>query len=94
MSRGYREQIEHWAWCIRQNDPGVKPRCDSEIALADAVLALTTRLAIEKSKLPRDHGFMQFNPDWFDIDNDAVPETLGPDSNPPTIASETKSLQA
>ncbi|MGI9515483.1 MAG: Gfo/Idh/MocA family protein [Pirellulaceae bacterium] len=93
VSRGYREEIEHWAWCIRQNDPGVKPRCDSQIALADAVVALSTRLAIQKSKLPRQHGFMQFNPDWFDIDNDAVPETQGPEKNPPTIASETRSLQ-
>ena len=93
MSRGYREEIEHWAWCIRQQDQSVRPRCDAQVGLADAVVALTTRLAIEKAKLPREHGFIQFNPDWFEIDNDAVPEIHGPAKHPPTIDSETRSLQ-
>ena len=27
VSRGYREEIEHWAWCIRNPAPEHQPRC-------------------------------------------------------------------
>ncbi len=47
-SRGYREEIEHWAWCIRNPDPKHKPHCTPEVALGDAVIALTSNIAIEK----------------------------------------------
>ncbi len=91
VSRGYREEIEHWAWCINQNDPLVQPRCNGPVALGDAVVALTAKLAIQKSKRPGQAGFAQFNPDWFDVDNDAVPETMFDDAAP-TIQSERQSL--
>ena len=32
VSRGYTEEIEHWAWCIRNPDPENVPRCASSIA--------------------------------------------------------------
>ncbi len=92
VSRGYREEIEHWAWCISQNDPLVQPRCNGPVALGDAVVALTAKLAIQKSQKPLENGFIQFNPDWFEVDNDAVPEAALDKENGPTIASERRSL--
>jgi len=94
VSRGYREEIEHWAWCIRQNDREVRPRCDARVALADAVVALTTKLAIQKSNRPGQHGFVEFDPAWFDLNHDAVPETELITKNAPTINSETRSLSS
>lgn len=72
-SRGYREEIEHWAWCIRNSDPNetdesLLPRCRPKIALGDAVIALTTNLAIENREQ------IAFDPDWFAIDADATPD--------------------
>jgi predicted dehydrogenase len=74
VSRGYREEIEHWAWCIQQGDPRNQPRCNGPVALADAVLALTARQAIQNSQKPGGHGFIQFKPEWFDVNEEAVPE--------------------
>lgn len=72
VSRGYREEIEHWAWCIRNPAPEHKPRCKPEVALADAVIALTTNLAIAKG------GRIDFAPEWFDVDSDATPDGSKP----------------
>jgi predicted dehydrogenase len=66
LSRGYREEIEHWAWCVR--NPGNKPRCTPDVALADAVIALTSNLAIA------DNRRIEFLPEWFDIQSDATPD--------------------
>ena len=71
-SRGYREEIEHWAWCIRNPDPANRPRCTPEVALADAVIALTSNLAIAKG------GRIDFQPEWFDVDRDETPEGNSP----------------
>ena len=49
VSRGYTEEIEHWAWCIRNPDPGESAACKPEVALGDAVIALTTNVAHEES---------------------------------------------
>jgi len=48
VSKGYTEEIEHWAWCIRNKQPQ-SLRCRPEIAMGDAVIALTTNVAIKKS---------------------------------------------
>ncbi len=70
--RGYQQQIEHWAWCIRQNpdasDPAVQPRCHPKVALGDAVIALTTNKAAEEGMR------VDFKKEWFDPDDDALPE--------------------
>ena len=47
VSRGYTEEIEHWAWCIRNPVAENKPRCHPEVAMGDAVIALTTNVAIK-----------------------------------------------
>ena len=43
--RGYTEELEHWAWCIRNRAPENQPRCHPKVALGDAVIALTTNMA-------------------------------------------------
>jgi predicted dehydrogenase len=68
VSRGYTEEIEHWAWCIRNPDPANQPRCKPEVAMADAIIALTTNIAIRQNKP------VEFKDDWFDVDSDATPE--------------------
>jgi predicted dehydrogenase len=72
VSRGYREEIEHWAWCIRNPAPQHKPRCTPDVALADAVIALVSNLAIKRKER------IDFQPDWFEIDSDATPDGSQP----------------
>jgi predicted dehydrogenase len=74
VSRGYREEIEHWAWCIRNPSPEHQPRCKPEVAMADAIIALTTNLAIAKG------GRIDFEPEWFDVESDATPDGSKPAS--------------
>ncbi len=74
-SRGYREEQEHMAWLIREigkpdpTRPEMKPRCDGIVALADAVVALCSNIAMEKKKR------IVMNPKWFDPNDPANPET-------------------
>ena len=95
VSRGYCEEIEHWAYCIRKNptadpdlvdqsyedptlvgaDAGKKPtmpklvtRCRGDVALWDAVIALTTNIAADlRLTVP-------FKKEWFDVESDDTPE--------------------
>ncbi len=76
VSRGYKEEIEHWAWCISQGDWANQPRCDGAVGLADAVIALVSRQAIQNSNRAGSHGFVPFDQKWFDYASDVVPEPL------------------
>lgn len=74
-SRGYREELEHFAYCVRHgntSDPYADtqhlPRCRGEVALADAVIALTSNLAMKKQQR------IVFDPEWFDYRSPKVPE--------------------
>ena len=71
VSRVYTEEMEHWAWCIRNPSPENKPRCHPQVALADAVIALVSNIAMRD---PHQKGRVEFRPEWFDIDNPATPE--------------------
>lgn len=77
VSKGYTEEIEHWAFCIENNpdaqDPAVQPRCKPEVAMADAIIALTTNIAI------RDNKRIEFKDEWFDINHDDTPEGEKPE---------------
>ncbi len=77
ISRGYTEEIEHWAYCIQENpeakDDGPLPHCHPKIAMADAIIALGTNLAAAGS------GRVDFKPEWFDVDSDETPENVKPD---------------
>jgi predicted dehydrogenase len=74
-SRGYREELEHFAYCVRHGDPSDyhadadhRPRCRGEVALADAVIALTSNLAMKHKRR------IDFDERWFDYTSDAVPD--------------------
>ena len=74
-SRGYREELEHFAYCVRHGDASNyhddkdhQPRCRGEVALADAVIALTTNLAMRQNRR------IEFDPAWFDPKSDKTPE--------------------
>ncbi|MDR2170728.1 MAG: Gfo/Idh/MocA family oxidoreductase [Planctomycetaceae bacterium] len=85
VSRGYCEEIEHWAFCIRNNpdaDPTKEielnnpqkqkvkllPKCYPEVAMSDAVIALTTNIAAKLGKT------IDFEDTWFNINNNETPE--------------------
>jgi hypothetical protein len=72
VSKGYTEEIEHWAWCIRKKKPELL-RCRPEVAMGDAVIALTTNVAIRKS-IQGEPGYVQFKETWFDIHSDETPD--------------------
>jgi predicted dehydrogenase len=68
VSRGYREEIEHWAWCVRNPAPEHKPHCTPVVALGDAVIALTANQAIAKQTR------IEFKPEWFDPARSETPD--------------------
>jgi predicted dehydrogenase len=74
-SRGYREELEHFAYCVRfgdasnyHDDKDHQPRCTGEVALADAVIALTTNIAMRENRR------IEFDTKWFDFADDATPD--------------------
>ncbi|MDV6029138.1 MAG: Gfo/Idh/MocA family oxidoreductase [Phycisphaera sp. RhM] len=73
VSRGYREEIEHWAYCIRNPDKENKVRCYPEVAMGDAVIALGANVALKNSHAGKG-GYLEYKKEWFDIDNDATPD--------------------
>ena len=73
VSRGYTEEIEHWAYCISHASPENQPRCNPHVALSDAVIALTTNVAIRQGADGKG-GHIQFQESWYDVDNDATPD--------------------
>ena len=75
-SRGYTEEMEHWAWCIRNPSPENQPRCKPEVAIADAVIALVSNVALAN---PDTQPRITFKPEWFDIASDDTPEGVKPD---------------
>jgi predicted dehydrogenase len=68
VSKGYAEELEHWAWCIRHPDPANQPRCTPKVAMADAIIALTTNLAVRTGQP------ISFRKEWFDATKDDTPE--------------------
>lgn len=66
VSRGYKEELEHFAFCVR--NPGAQVRCWGGVALADAVVALTANLAMRSGQR------IEFQKEWFDPSSEAVPE--------------------
>lgn len=81
VSRGYTEEMEDFAYCIRQWDEKLGyekdgagkfrqrlPRCHGEVAMADAIIALSANHSMKNRQR------IEFNPDWFTWDNPAVPD--------------------
>lgn len=81
ISRGYREEMEHFCHCIRTQEGSYwvdgnplspdegGPRCNGVVAMADAIMALTSNLAMKHKKR------IEFKDEWFDFTTDAAPET-------------------
>jgi predicted dehydrogenase len=78
VSRGYKEEIEHWAYCIKNPAPENTPRCNPTVALGDAVVALMTTEAVKKANASKKGamapGFVEFKEEWFDVDRPECPE--------------------
>jgi predicted dehydrogenase len=68
VSKGYAEELEHWAWCIRHPAKENHPRCTPKVAMADAIIALTTNLAVQTGQP------LRFRKEWFDPTKDDTPE--------------------
>lgn len=79
--RGYRSEMEHFAYCVRKWDPKLGwekkdgkfvqevPRCHGEVAMADAILALTANMAMKRQQR------IVFEDGWFKADSADAPET-------------------
>jgi predicted dehydrogenase len=80
VSRGYREEMEDFAYCVRLWDPkqGYEKdgdgkykqrltRCHGEVAMVDAIVALTANYAMHT------HQRVEFKDDWFNADKPDVP---------------------
>jgi predicted dehydrogenase len=80
VSRGYREEMEDFAYCVRRWDPNLGyekdqdgkykqrlTRCHGEVALVDAIVALTANHAMHT------HQRIEFQDAWFNADKDDVP---------------------
>ncbi len=75
-SRGYREELEHFAYCVRHGDAKNyhgdeehQPRCRGEVAMADAIIALTSNIAMRQNRR------IEFDPKWFDYQSKEVPDS-------------------
>ncbi len=80
VSRGYREEIADFAHCIREWDAKTGyekkdgkyvqhlPHCHGEVAMADAILALTSNVAMAQRRK------IDFEADWFKAESDAAPD--------------------
>jgi predicted dehydrogenase len=71
--RGYKEEIEHWAWCIRNPAQENKPRCHPAVALCDAVIVHAANMSAREGRP------IEFKNDWFTIESDETPEGIAPD---------------
>ena len=82
ISRGYTEEIEHWAWCIRNPSTENQPKCTGPVALGDAIMALTAKQAIANSgsKDPkvRAKSYIEFEEEWFDPASNQTPDGSKP----------------
>jgi predicted dehydrogenase len=80
VSRGYREEMEDFAYCVRMWDAKLGyaqkdgkyvqrlPRCHGEVAMADAIVALTANRAMREKKR------IEFAKNWFDASSPEVPD--------------------
>jgi predicted dehydrogenase len=73
VSRGYREEMEDFAYCVKlwgQSDSKDRrlPRCHCPVAMADAIIALTSNLSMANRQR------IEFREEWFDPASPAVPD--------------------
>jgi predicted dehydrogenase len=78
VSKGYREEMEHFAYCVRLHQQAgstedmtkirLTPRCHGRVAMADAIIALTSNLAMNRRQR------IEFKREWFEAASEAVPD--------------------
>jgi predicted dehydrogenase len=78
VSKGYREEMEHFAYCVRLHQQAgstedmtkvrMMPRCHGRVAMADAIIALTSNLAMKRRQR------IEFKHDWFEAASEDVPD--------------------
>jgi predicted dehydrogenase len=81
ISRGYREEMEHFAYCVRmfgqaqaaRDEEEMErwrraPRCDGRRAMGDAIMALTANKAMRLQQR------IVFDPRWYDPQSPEVPD--------------------
>jgi predicted dehydrogenase len=73
VSRGYREEMEDFAYCVKVwNDASKEnrrqPRCQGRVAMADAIIALTSNLSMKQRQR------IEFADDWFKAESSAIPD--------------------
>ena len=73
--------MEDFAYCVRMWNQGDKkdrrlPRCHGRVAMADAIIALTSNQAMHKKER------IEFKHEWFDAASAEVPD---PDMKPEII---------
>jgi predicted dehydrogenase len=73
VSRGYREEMEDFAYCVKVWNDADKanrrlPRCHGRVAMADAIVALTSNLAMKRRQR------IEFADDWFKAEASDVPD--------------------
>jgi hypothetical protein len=73
VSRGYREEMEDFAYCIKVWNEGDKanrrlPRCHGRVAMADAIIALTSNISMKKRQR------IEFADEWFHAESADVPD--------------------
>ena len=73
VSRGYKEEMEDFAYKIRVWEKSSKaevdmPRCHGRVAMADAIIALTSNIAMKKKQR------IDFKESWFDPTSAEVPD--------------------
>ena len=80
VSRGYTEEMEHFCYAIKNMDQFIDGegnmklpkdgglRCPGFQGMADAIMALTANIAMEKRQR------IEFKEEWFDPANPATPE--------------------
>jgi predicted dehydrogenase len=77
-SRGYTEEMAHFAFCVRMHQRAkdkeekekwrLTPRCHGKVAMADAIIALTSNQAMRQRKR------VEFQAAWFDPKSAEVPD--------------------
>src|SRR5262245_4871298 len=77
VSKGYREEMEHFAYQVRNFSPSdyekltTDLRCNGTVAMGDAIIALVSNLAMKQRKR------IEFKESWFDPTSPDVPEGTG-----------------
>jgi predicted dehydrogenase len=77
VSKGYREEMEHFAYQVKNFSPGDyealtnQLHCNGTIAMGDAVIALVSNMAMKQRRR------IEFKESWFDPKSPEVPEEGG-----------------